>query len=96
MTLAEIKAALDGGQTVHWANEGYRVIKDRLGQYLVTYLPNGSAIGLTDRRGDRLNGREANFFVSRAAESPAAGQGGRAHLEGATSPRTSPRADQRG
>lgn len=58
MTLAEIKAAVDGGQTVQWANAGYRVIKDRLGQYLVIYIPNGSAIGLTDRCGDRINGQK--------------------------------------
>ena len=49
MTLEDIKAAVDAGQTVHWANTGYVVHKDRLGQYLITYLPNGSCIGLTDR-----------------------------------------------
>ena len=37
MTLDEIKAAVDAGQTVHWANTGYVVHKDRLGQYLITY-----------------------------------------------------------
>ena len=44
MTLEDIKAAVDAGQTVHWANTGYVVHKDRLGQYLITYLPNGSCI----------------------------------------------------
>ena len=72
MTLAEIKAAVDRGQTVQWANAGYRVIKDRLGQYLVIYMPNGSAIGLTDRLGDRLNGQEADFFVPEADHGPLA------------------------
>lgn len=91
MTLEDIKAAVDGGETVHWANEGYQVIKDRLGQYLITFLPNGSAIGLTDRSGRKLNGREADFFVSRGAEGPAAGQNGGARLESAISLRTSPR-----
>ena len=43
MTLDEIKAAVDAGQTVHWANTGYVVHKDRLGQYLITYVPNGIA-----------------------------------------------------
>ena len=73
MTLDEIKAAIDAGQTVHWANTGYVVQKDRLGQYLITYLPNGSCIGLTDREGHRLNGKEAEFFIARpedGAEDP--------------------------
>lgn len=95
MTFEDIKAAVDGGETVHWANEGYRVIRDRLGQYLIVFLGNGSAIGLTDRSGQRLNGREADFFVFRAAEGPVAGQGGRARLENATSPRSAPRPDVR-
>ena len=47
MTLEDIKAAVDAGQTVHWANAGYVVQKDRLGQYLITYVLNGSCIGLT-------------------------------------------------
>jgi len=64
MTLEDIKAAVDAGQTVHWANTGYRVHKDRLGQYLITYVPNGSCIGLTDRSGQRLNGKEVEFFVA--------------------------------
>ena len=64
MTLEDIKAAVDAGQTVHWANTGYVVQRDRLGQYLITYVPNGSCIGLTDRSGQRLNGEEAEFFIS--------------------------------
>ncbi|MER3353852.1 MAG: hypothetical protein RLQ73_07830 [Hoeflea sp. D1-CHI-28] len=64
MTLEEIKTVIDAGQTVHWANTGYRVHKDRLGQFLITYLPNGSSIGLTDRSGQRLNGNEADFFAA--------------------------------
>lgn len=73
MTLEDIKAAVDAGQTVHWSNTGYVVHKDRLGQYLITYLPNGSCIGLTVRGGHRLNGKEAEFFIARsedAAENP--------------------------
>lgn len=96
MTLEDIKAAVDGGETVHWANEGYRVIRDRLGQYLIVFLPGGSTIGLTDQSGQRLNGREADFFISRAAEGPTAAQDGRARLESATSPRTALRPDGRG
>ena len=64
MTLDDIKAAVDAGQTVHWANAGYIVHKDSLGHYLITYVPNGSTIGLTDRSGQRLNGEEAEFFIA--------------------------------
>ncbi|MCK8485273.1 hypothetical protein MUY21_14610 [Aliiroseovarius sp. S2029] len=68
MTLDEIKAAVDAGQTVHWANTGYVVQKDRLGQYLITYVLNGSCIGLTDREGQRLNGKEAEFFIAQSKD----------------------------
>ena len=34
MNIKAIKAAVDAGQTVHWANTGYIVHKDALGQYL--------------------------------------------------------------
>ena len=64
MNIAEIKTAVDEGKAVHWSNEGYLVRKDTLGQYLIVFEPNGSAIGLTDRSGDRLNGREEDFFLS--------------------------------
>jgi len=65
MNIAEINAAVDAGKTVHLANEGYLVHKDDLGQYLITFAPNGSTIGLTDRSGGQLNRDEADFFVSR-------------------------------
>ena len=45
MTLEEIKAAIDAGRTVHWANTGYRVHKDSLGQYLITFEPNAAPSG---------------------------------------------------
>ncbi|ARU03201.1 hypothetical protein [Yoonia vestfoldensis] len=64
MNIAEIKTAVDGGKTVHWSNEGYVVRKDILGQYLIVFEPNGSAIGLADRSGGRLNGQEEEFFLS--------------------------------
>lgn len=73
MTLDDIKAAVDAGQTVHWANIGYVVQKDWIGQYLIAYAPNGSCIGLTDREGQRLNGKETEFFIAQskdAAENP--------------------------
>ena len=66
MNIEAIKAAVDAGQTVHWANTGYIVHKDALGQYLITYRHGGSAIGLTDQPGTRLNGDEAEFYVAGA------------------------------
>ena len=68
MTLEEIKAAIDANQTVNWANTGYRVHKDSLGQYLITFEPNGNTIGLTDRSGLRLNGDETEFFIANSEE----------------------------
>jgi hypothetical protein len=64
MNIAEIKAAVDAGKSVHWSNAGYGVRKDILGQYLIIFEPNGSAIGLTDQSGCRLNGQEEEFFLS--------------------------------
>lgn len=75
MTIDEIKAAVDAGKPVHWANEGYRVHRDGLGQYLVTFVRNGSAIGLTDRSGRHLNGAEDDFFISERGHGAAAGKG---------------------
>ena len=64
MTISEIKAAVDAGLCVHWANTGYEVVPDALGGYLVVYLRNGNAIGLTNKAGDRLNGVENDFFIA--------------------------------
>jgi hypothetical protein len=75
MNIAEIKAAVDAGKSVHWANEGYRVHQDDLGQYLITFVRNGSTIGLTDRSGRQLNGAEADFFISEPDHGAAAEQG---------------------
>jgi hypothetical protein len=75
MNIAEIKAAVDAGKPVHWANDGYRVHRDGLGQYLITFVRNGSSIGLTDRIGQRLNGAEADFFISERGHGAAADQG---------------------
>lgn len=80
MNIAEIKAAVDAGKSVHWANEGYRVHRDGLGQYLITFVRNGSTIGLTDRSGRRLNGAEADFFISEPGHDGATAQGRDAHM----------------
>lgn len=68
MTLEEIKAAVDAGNRVHWSNAGYVVTRDRLGQYLITFARNGSAIGLTNQDGNRLNGQAEEFFIADSAE----------------------------
>ncbi|WP_068117776.1 hypothetical protein [Tropicimonas marinistellae] len=83
MNIAEIKAAVDAGNAVHWANDGYRVHRDCLGQYLITFVRNGSTIGLTDRSGRRLNGAEADFFISEASKDATTEQG--REVRGATS-----------
>ena len=64
MNITEIKTAVDAGKFVHWSNEGYVVSKDTLGQYLIVFEHNGSAIGLTDHSGGRLNGQEEEFFLA--------------------------------
>ncbi len=75
MNIAEIKAAVDAGKPVHWVNEGYRVHRDVLGQYLVTFVRNGSTIGLTDRSGRQLNGAEGDFFIAEPGHRHAAEKG---------------------
>lgn len=66
MTLDEIKAAVDAGQTVYCGSPGYVVIKDSLGQYLVKCVFNNYYIGLTWQDGMTLNGK--NFFMEGAAK----------------------------
>ena len=65
MTIEQIKGAVDLGLSVKWANDGYDVIKDSLGQYLIKYRPTGHCIGLTNAAGDNLNGQPEQFYVSR-------------------------------
>ena len=68
MTLQEIKAAVDARGCVYWATSGYRVIRDRLGQYLILFTRTGDAIGLTDQTGTRLNGAPDEFFIGETEE----------------------------
>ena len=68
MTLQEIKQAVDAGNRVHWSNAGYVVTRDRLGQYLIAFTRNGSAIGLTNRDGTHLNGKPDEFFIAGSTE----------------------------
>ena len=65
MNLEEIKASVESGQTVHWASQAYRVIKDNVGQWLIQCDINGYCIGLTRRDGVTMNGKEKQFFVGK-------------------------------
>jgi hypothetical protein len=63
VTLQEIKDAVLAGKRVCWSTPAYEVVHDKLGQWLVRCVINGSCIGLTWRNGVTLNGRESEFFV---------------------------------
>jgi len=62
MNLEQIKTALATGQRVYWVHNGYEVIRDSLGHYLIQY-EDGHCIGLTHRDGVTLNGKEREFFT---------------------------------
>ncbi len=61
-SIDEIKAAVESGRRVCWANTGYSVIKDGLGQWLIKHQ-DGSCIGLTWSDGETLNGEISSFFI---------------------------------
>jgi hypothetical protein len=63
MTLDQIKAAVESGKTVCWSNDGYRVIKDSIGQWLVHYTPTNNYWGLTHQDGTTVNGKPHEFFI---------------------------------
>lgn len=65
MTLQEIIAAVEAGKHVCWHHSGYRVVKDRLGQFLIGFSVGMRAenwIGLTNCEG-QLQGQEQDFFI---------------------------------
>lgn len=63
MTLDEIKEALAQGKKVCWHHEGYKVHKDNLDQYFITFVFNNHSIGLTHKDGITLNGKEEDFYI---------------------------------
>jgi hypothetical protein len=63
MTLSEIKKAIAENKEVRWSNDGYKVYKDNIGQYLITFTPNEHTIGLTWLDGITLNGDEKDFYI---------------------------------
>lgn len=64
-TIQEIKDAVDAGETVKCDNGNYSVIKDSIGQYLITFDHSDYCIGLHGKKGtqyeNQLNG--TRFFV---------------------------------
>lgn len=63
MNLNEIKAAIKAGKRVKWKHDGYNVICDKLGQFLIVCADNQSTIGLTWQDGVTLNGEEDEFYI---------------------------------
>lgn len=70
MTLDEIKAAVERGDTVHWSNTLYRVIHDSVGQWLIICDANQSCIGLTWMDGVTMNGEPEQFFIATRVPCP--------------------------
>lgn len=67
MTLEQIKQAVKEGKTVCWTNQGY-IVKhntNALGEesWIISFTPNGHAIGLTWMDGVTMNGKEEDFFI---------------------------------
>ena len=60
MTLNEIKSAVEAGRSVHWANDGYQVIKGEAG-YFVRFNSNDYLTPLT--RDGVLIDKEADFYI---------------------------------
>ena len=67
MELAEIQAAVDAGQAVHWEKSGYRVVRDGEG-YSVLCASNGYMSGLTWRDGVTMNGKPEQFYICESCE----------------------------
>jgi len=63
MDAKAIRSAIDAGHEVYWGNEAYPVIKDRIGQYLITCTFTDYCVGLTHQDGVTLNGDSTEFFV---------------------------------
>ena len=59
----EIRGALDSGVKVYWGSEYYPVIKDSMGQYLITCTQTAYCVGLTWQDGKTLNGDSTAFYT---------------------------------
>jgi hypothetical protein len=63
MTLEEIKKTINEGGRVYWHHEGYPVIKDGLGRFLICCIQNQSCWGLTWTDGVTMNEKEEDFYI---------------------------------
>tara|TARA_R100000808_G_C2063123_1_gene93697 strand:- start:51 stop:245 length:195 start_codon:yes stop_codon:yes gene_type:complete len=63
MTAKEIKKAINEGKKVYWHHEGYEVIKDSIGQWLIICHINDSCVGLTHYDNKTLNGSAEHFYI---------------------------------
>jgi hypothetical protein len=63
MTLNEIKLAVESGRPVYWSHDGYPVIKDGLGRFLICCIQNQSCWGLTWQDGVTMNESEDKFYI---------------------------------
>ena len=63
MDAQQIRDAIDAGKTVYWHHDGYQVIKDSIGQYLIKCHMNDHYIGLTHKDGITLNGEAKAFYI---------------------------------
>ena len=61
--VTEIKAAVDGGKSVYWKNQGYAVRKNDNGHYYIIFTPNGYTTGLTHTDGLTMSENPADFFA---------------------------------
>ena len=68
MNIQDIKDAVNSGKPVRWSNNGYHVTRDSHGQFNITFQPNQHTIGLTNRAGDRLNGKPEDFYIEETAQ----------------------------
>lgn len=65
MTLQEIKDAVLAGKTVHWKNDGYRVIyAPKIGEFLIQFDYNESLTGLTWADGVTMSEKPEDFYIA--------------------------------
>ena len=65
-SIKEIKAAVDAGKTVYVDSDGYQVIKESIGQYLIHFTGSDYYIGLHGREGTQFeNNLNGTHFYSK-------------------------------
>lgn len=62
MKAHEIKRVIEYGGNVYWKHDGYHVVKDGDGDYMIKCTMNNHNIGLTHKDGYTLNGQESDFY----------------------------------